>query len=140
MILPIIIASSVDSIGMVYKTNIFVLDESHKTSIDLDSYRYNAYMQFEQKLGRFNLNSGIRTSYWTLNEEYLFSPRASLSYQPFWDKDIVFRFATGYYQTPFYRELRDFNGNLNTNIKSQNPFIMYWVVTIILKFGNVLLS
>ena len=41
-------------------------------------------------------------------------------YQPLWDKDIVFRFATGYYyQTPFYRELRDFNGNLNTNIKSQ---------------------
>ena len=77
-------------------------------------------MQFEQKLGRFNLNSGIRTSYWTLNEEYLFSPRASLSYQPLWDKDIVFRFATGYYyQTPFYRELRDFNGNLNINIKSQ---------------------
>ena len=32
----------------------------------------------------------------------------------------MFRFATGYYyQTPFYRELRDFNGNLNTNIKSQ---------------------
>ena len=77
-------------------------------------------MQFEQKLGRFNLNSGIRTSYWSLNQEYLFSPRVSLSYQPNWDKDIVFRMATGYYyQSPFYRELRDFNGQLNTNIKSQ---------------------
>ena len=111
----------VDSIGIgLQNPTSFVLDESLRTSIDLDSYRFNAYMQFEQKLGRFNLNSGIRTSYWTLNEEYLFSPRASLSYQPLWDKDIVFRFATGYYyQTPFYRELRDFNGNLNTNIKSQ---------------------
>ena len=111
----------VDSIGIgLQNPTSFVLDESLRTSIDLDSYRYNAYMQFEQKLGRFNVNSGIRTSYWTLNEEYLFSPRASLSYQPLWDKDIVFRFATGYYyQTPFYRELRDFNSNLNTNIKSQ---------------------
>jgi hypothetical protein len=110
-----------DSIGqgIQYPTS-FVLDESLRTSINIESYRHSAYMQFEQKLGRFNLNSGIRTSYWSLNQEYLFSPRVSLSYQPNWDKDIVFRMATGYYyQSPFYRELRDFNGQLNTNIKSQ---------------------
>ena len=111
----------VDSIGVgIQNPTSFVLDESLRTSIDLNSNRYNAYMQFEQKLGRFNLNSGIRTAYWSLNDEYLFSPRSSISYEPLWDKDIVFRFATGYYyQSPFYRELRDFNGQINTNIKSQ---------------------
>ena len=48
----------VDSIGIgLQNPTSFVLDESLRTSIDLDSYRFNAYMQFEQKLGRFNLNS-----------------------------------------------------------------------------------
>lgn len=110
-----------DSVGVgIQNSRPFYLDESLRTSISLNSFRHQAYMQLSQQLGRFDLTSGIRASYWDLNEEYLFSPRASLSYQPLWDRDIVFRFSTGYYyQSPFYRELRDFDGNINRNIKSQ---------------------
>ncbi|MGC6429368.1 MAG: TonB-dependent receptor [Flavobacteriales bacterium] len=98
----------------------FELNSFLKTNIELNSMRYNGFAQIEHKIGRFNLNSGIRTSYWDLNEEHLFSPRTSISYTPLWDRDIIFRFSTGYYyQTPFYRELRNFDGEINRDIKSQ---------------------
>ena len=33
---------------------------------------------------------------------------------------MIFRFSTGiYYQPPFYRELRDYDGNINYNLKAQ---------------------
>jgi hypothetical protein len=48
------------------------------------------------------------------------SPRATFSYKPNWKHDVIFRFAAGYYnQPPFYRELRDLEGNVNTNVKAQ---------------------
>ena len=110
-----------DSIGIgIQNAEPFVLDESLRTSINLKSLRHNAFMQISQSLGQFDLTSGIRTAYWDLNEEYLFSPRASISYQPLWQNDVVFRVSSGiYYQSPFYRELRDLQGVINRNIKSQ---------------------
>jgi len=98
----------------------FELDYSLKTNINLNSNRFSSYLLSEQKIGLFHINAGIRTSYWDLNEEYLFSPRASIAYTPLWDRDILFRFSSGYYyQTPFYRELRNLEGEINRNIKSQ---------------------
>ena len=48
------------------------------------------------------------------------SPRLSLAYAPFWEKDVVFRAASGiYYQPQFYKELRNTNGTLNYNVKAQ---------------------
>ena len=40
--------------------------------------------------------------------------------KPDWEKDMLFRFAIGsYQQPPFYRELRDLNGNINAQVKAQ---------------------
>ena len=48
------------------------------------------------------------------------SPRAQFAINPNWEKDMLFRFSTGiYYQPPFYRELRDYDGNINYNLKAQ---------------------
>ena len=56
----------------------------------------------------FILNYGIRASHWDFNGETLFSPRASLTITPGWNRDLTFRLAAGlYYQAPFYKELRD---------------------------------
>ena len=56
----------------------------------------------------FILNYGIRASPWDFNGETLFSPRASLTITPGWNRDLTFRLAAGlYYQAPFYKELRD---------------------------------
>ena len=71
-------------------------------------------------INNLSLNAGTRSSYWSYNEELLVSPRISLAYAPNWEKDIVFRLASGvYYQSPFYKELRYPNGELNDNITSQ---------------------
>lgn len=63
---------------------------------------------------------GVRSNYWTFNGQNVVSPRAALSYKPNWQSDWVFRASWGYYyQVPFYREMRDFYGKVNPNIKAQ---------------------
>ena len=63
---------------------------------------------------------GIRANYWDLNKQALVGPRATFGLKPNWKKDFLFKLSTGYYyQPPFYRELRDANGNVNYNIKAQ---------------------
>lgn len=98
----------------------------------LESTRFSAYLQdvfkFRIKQGLFTLTAGVRGSYWSYNEEFIFSPRASLGFIPSLNQDLTFRLAAGlYYQSPFYKELRiiqeDDLGNsivnLNKDLKSQ---------------------
>jgi len=110
-----------DSIGLPSNPNQqIVMSELLKTQINLSSYRNSGYMQVSKDIGNLTINAGTRGSYWTYNEELLMSPRVSLAYAPIWEKDVVFRAATGiYYQSPFYRELRTPEGTLNHNIKAQ---------------------
>ncbi|MEM1216591.1 MAG: TonB-dependent receptor, partial [Bacteroidota bacterium] len=69
-------------------------------------------------------SAGVRGQYWDLNRELLLSPRAQLLYKPLGGKrDISYRLATGlYYQAPFYRELRAFDGTVNTDLRAQKSF------------------
>lgn len=92
--------------------------------LSLESMRYSGYIQngFEWMWDstRFNLLGGVRASYWDVNKELLISPRISCSFHPKWEREFLFRIASGYYQQPpFYRELRDMSGNLHTDIKAQ---------------------
>jgi len=68
----------------------------------------------------YTLNTGIRAQYWSYNDQAVVSPRASLSVKPAWKHDVVFRLAGGwYYQPPFYRELRDYEGKVHNTVKAQ---------------------
>ena len=97
-----------------------ILNELLKTQINLVSYRNSGYVQVSKDIKNISLKVGTRGSYWSFNEEFIMSPRLSFAYAPFWEKDVVFRAATGlYYQSPFYKELRSTSGELNYNIKSQ---------------------
>jgi hypothetical protein len=50
----------------------------------------------------------------------LLQPRIQFAIKPQWKRDIVFRAAAGaYHQPPFYRELRNYNGEVDTKIKAQ---------------------
>ena len=77
--------------------------------------------------GLLVVNGGARLSYWTYNNEPLFSPRLSVGFIPEENDKFTFRLATGvYYQSPFYKEYRDTvqaGGSsyvkLNQEIKSQ---------------------
>jgi len=100
------------------------LFEAYLASNTLTSNRISGFVQnifdLDGDSTRVALTTGIRANYWDMNRQLLISPRASLSFKPNWKKDIVFRLSAGYYfQPPFYRELRDFQGNLNTALKAQ---------------------
>jgi hypothetical protein len=88
----------------------------------LHSNRLSGFIQENYKISNsFSMAVGLRTNYWDLNKEIVTSPRGSISYKPKdWKHDIVFRAAAGYYyQPPFYRELRDLDGNINKDLKAQ---------------------
>ena len=75
----------------------------------------------------YTLNYGVRFSNWSWNRETTVSPRASLAIVPSFNHDMTLRFATGlYYQSPFFKELRDTTSigtqtivKFNEHIKSQ---------------------
>lgn len=98
----------------------------------VDINRFSAFAQWNTKFdvgeNQLFLNAGVRAQNWLVSGEKItnaksqtvFSPRMQLTLKPNWDKDILFRFSTGfYYQPPFYRELRDENGTVLPNVKAQ---------------------
>jgi hypothetical protein len=131
----------IDSLG--YAKNGFVdgqivLPEYINAQNSISSYRISAYAQNSQILSKaYNmiLNYGLRTNYWSYNEQNVVSPRIQFAFEPnrphnravgFGEKegvrkkDIMLKAAFGvYYQPPFYREFRDFSGNVNPNIRAQ---------------------
>ncbi len=109
-----------------FDPNTVQLKQVLKTTNNLSSNRFSTYIQdtytFRQdSIRELKLSVGVRASYWDLNKEATITPRAQLLLKPLnWKKDIAFRFATGlYYQPPFYRELRNIEGVVNTNVKAQ---------------------
>ncbi|MBT8326424.1 MAG: TonB-dependent receptor plug domain-containing protein, partial [Bacteroidia bacterium] len=108
-------------------TNQIILDEYLKANIALSSYRIMGFVQNSQILNRknnFSATYGIRSNFWSFNQENVISPRFQLSIEPnkpFNDslrfsknendrndslkkRDWLLKFATGYYYQPtFYR-------------------------------------
>lgn len=98
---------------------------------DLKSNRFSAYIQDTWRprgdSSRVSLNYGVRVQYWDVNKDFLISPRAQLAFKPRLKKDIVFTASAGMYQQPpFYREMRNFEGEVNTDLKAQSSahFVM----------------
>ena len=124
-------SSTVDSIGFTdpsaQSTGLLELNELIKSKVTLNSNRYSSYLQrswvLEKDSVNYTFTAGARAAYWDLNQELIISPRASFSFEPNWKKDYLFRLAGGvYYQPPFYREMRDFDVNINRDIKSQRSY------------------
>lgn len=104
------------------------LFESFASQAAVASWRIMGFVERSQlynvKGGELYLNLGLRSHYWTFNQQTVVSPRASVSFKPDWQRsDMVFRLAAGlYHQPPFYREMRDLDGGLNENIRAQESF------------------
>jgi len=98
------------------------VEEIITSTLNLYTTRFWAYAQHSWQLGaRQRLTYGVRAHYWNLNEQLLISPRLQFSHQPRGQRDVLLKFAVGLYQQPpFYRELRDFDGNLNQDLKAQS--------------------
>lgn len=66
------------------------------------------------------LNAGIRINHMDYTHQTLVSPRMIYRYKTPWEQETSFRIMIGQYpQPPFYRELRDLNGNIQKGIKAQ---------------------
>ncbi|MGV3638241.1 MAG: TonB-dependent receptor [Flavobacteriales bacterium] len=106
-----------------------------KSRLNMESVRASAYMQNTWRWDRGNnkwytLIAGARAQHWTYNGQTVGSPRVRFTYHPGWktvdeqgdtlDLDYSFWAAAGvYYQPPFYREVRNFDGQLNPDIRAQ---------------------
>jgi len=94
-----------------------------KSRINLFSNRIAAYLQDTWSFGadaRTNITYGARVTWWDENKEWTFSPRVQFAYRPKTGRDLVLHAATGMYvQPPFYREMRNLEGDVNRNLESQ---------------------
>ena len=93
--------------------------------------RIQAYLQWSRRsmLGEHELflNAGVRSHTWFISSEEIsskaktvISPRGQIAVKPNWKADLLFRLAGGvYHQPPFYREMRNFSGNLNPGVDAQ---------------------
>ena len=98
----------------------------HSTA-DLNILRLTGFIQDNYVVsddGSVTVLGGIRYNYNDLNDELLVSPRVGASWKPAnWKRDLIFRAAAGLYsQPPFYRELRRYDGTLNTAVKAQRSY------------------
>lgn len=112
-----------------FDTSRVALFSTLKTANQLQSNRFSAYIQDtytwrKDEKSEIRLTGGARVGYWDLNKELLISPRLQLLYKPLnGEKDISYRLATGlYFQSPFYREMRAFDGQVNTDLLAQKSF------------------
>jgi hypothetical protein len=125
--------------GMQPIQGIAIQDKARATN-QINSSRISAYLQdtwrhtFEGG-NSFSATAGVRANHWTFSGQTVISPRANFSYTPRWlasrrnettglpdsvRKDIVLTAAVGYYyQPPFYREMRGFDGQVNPDIRAQ---------------------
>ncbi|MEO8854892.1 MAG: TonB-dependent receptor, partial [Ginsengibacter sp.] len=115
-----------DSAGysLPFNPNQLNLSDVLKSNANLTVDKYSGYLQDNIRLSQASnkvvLQAGVRFNYNSLNKEFLISPRAQLSFKPDWEKDIIFKASAGVYdQPPFYREMRRYDGTINTALKSQ---------------------
>ncbi|MEN8913342.1 MAG: carboxypeptidase-like regulatory domain-containing protein [Polaribacter sp.] len=70
---------------------------------------------------------GVRAQNWKVTgngvpskNQVTISPRGQFAIKPDWSQDMLFRVSGGWYsQPPSYRELKDYNGQLNVDVKAQ---------------------
>jgi len=104
--------------------HLILLQDTLFARLQMQSARVSGFFQhsreLENSLGRFFITAGVRLHYWNFNNQTVLSPRGSVSFRPHAFPRWAFRASAGYYhQPPFYRELRDFKGQLNQNIRAQ---------------------
>ncbi len=89
--------------------------------------RIQSYVQWSKNsnIGATEIysNAGVRLHGWSIDNQkmnFVFSPRFQIGIKPNWKKDMIFKLSGGvYHQPPFYRELRDYNGEINYDVKAQ---------------------
>lgn len=106
----------IDSAGFSTITNTI------NNSININSDRLSSYFQITKnsKDSAHSIVIGTRISYWSFNKQVLFSPRMQYLFNPKSNNHLFYKFSVGVYQqAPFYRELRNRQGDLVPGVKAQ---------------------
>ncbi len=105
--------STVGIYSLIYGKNYF---EQQRSSLFL---QYSNTITLEKN--ELSYTIGLRNTYTTYTNQFLVSPRLSLFYKPFIEKNqVIYKFATGYYyQPPSYKEIRTPSGNISNQLISQ---------------------
>lgn len=121
-----------------FDTSAVLIPEYSRSQLSLNTHRFQAFAQHNWQIitpkSEWEITAGIRANYWTLNQELVVSPRVQALYTPrrfsnpvadstTKTKDLTFKLSFGAYnQPPFYRELRDLRGQVNTNVLAQRSW------------------
>lgn len=109
-----------------YDENYLRLFRVLKSENQLNSFRVSGYIQDtwswkKDSVADIEVSVGLRSAYWTLNQEAFVTPRFQILYKPLKPASKQsFKLSGGlYYQPPFYRELRNSDGLINDGLLSQ---------------------
>ncbi|KAA9339846.1 TonB-dependent receptor [Hymenobacter busanensis] len=91
------------------------------SDLTLASERYQAYVQHTLRFDSLRtLTYGVRAHYWSVNGQLVASPRVQYAATSRRNRNLSYKAAAGlYYQPPFYRELRNQQGQLNRELRAQ---------------------
>jgi hypothetical protein len=116
----------IDSAGfsLPYSENEIILNDLIRSTHQLDNNRFSVFLQHSSSMminqTGFEITGGVRTLYLDQTRKWYVSPRAGVVARPDWEQNMIFYLSSGvYYQPAFLRELTDFSGNLNREIKPQ---------------------
>jgi len=93
--------------------------------------RYDGFMQDSYRLnnrfGTTYFNMGIRFHYQDVTGQFILSPRLRIVHDPLWKRRFTFFAAAGAYdQPPGYKEMRDREGMLHPEVRTQRS--VHWIV------------
>lgn len=119
----------IDEIGSLNPTRPdLLLNNVAKANNQLLIHNANAFVQqswnlYDKFFHEYIVTAGARLNFWGYTNELMLSPRISIAMKPNWEKRMQFRLAAGVYtQSPFYREMRLFDGSLYDNPRSQRSY------------------
>lgn len=122
-----------DSAGFV------TITESTFNQLDLSTTTLSGYLQATifSKDSMHAVNTGVRANHLNYNNELLISPRLIYRFKPNWEDQTSFRLSIGRYsQPPFYRELRDLNGEIKNDVKAQQSIHLIGAMERVLTWWN----
>jgi hypothetical protein len=110
----------------------------------MHSKRISGFLQDNWKINRsLFVAAGVRANYWSINNEFFITPRLQIVYTPLRQvldaekRSYQIRGALGaYFQPPFYRELRNFAGNVFPQTLSQKSYHVILGFDYIFKLWN----
>ncbi len=115
-----------DSSGYVlpYNGQELALSESKRAENSITYGQISGFLQNTWELNAAGadlfVTTGARLTHWDFHRTTMFSPRVTVSTQPYWERDMMFHISAGYYyQPPFYKEMRRPDGFVNDEILPQ---------------------